>query len=238
MLLKDYVSLLHSSQTVVEILESVEPDDLVMAACQRLKEGGYMIALDDFAVADPREPLTDIADIIKVDVRNTSPEDRAAMVKRYGPWRCRMLAEKVETREEFMAAKKAGFVYFQGYFFREPEVMRAHEIPGNRINYIKMLQVVSKPDLDPREIENAIKGEASLCYRLLRYMNSASFGFANEIHSVRHALSILGEREVRRWVRLVVTLAAGQNKSSEIVLSALVRARFCELLSPKKESAD
>jgi EAL and modified HD-GYP domain-containing signal transduction protein len=120
MLLKDYVTLLPSSQTVVEILESVEPDDLVMAACQRLKEGGYMIALDDFAMGDKREPLTDIADIIKVDVRSTSLEERAAMVKRYGPWRCRMLAEKVETREEFMAAKKAGFAYFQGYFFRRP----------------------------------------------------------------------------------------------------------------------
>jgi c-di-GMP-related signal transduction protein len=233
MLLKDYVTLLPSSQTVVEILESVEPDDLVMAACQRLKEGGYMIALDDFAMGDQREPLTDIADIIKVDVRSTSLEERAAMVKRYGPWRCRMLAEKVETREEFMAAKKAGFAYFQGYFFRRPETVKTHAVPGNQLNYIKMLQVVSKPELEPREIENAIKGEASLCYRLLRYMNSASFGFASEIHSVRHALSMLGEREVRRWVRLVVTLAAGQNKSSDLVLSALVRARFCELLSPK-----
>ena len=96
-----------------------------------------------------------------------------------------------------------------------------------------MPQVVSKPELEPREIENAIKSEASLCYRLLRYMNSAVFGFSNEIHSVRHALSILGEREVRRWVRLVVTLSAGQNKSSELVLPALVQARFCELLSPK-----
>jgi c-di-GMP-related signal transduction protein len=111
--------------------------------------------------------------------------------------------------------------------------MKAHEISGNRLNYIRMLQVVSKPELEPREIENAIKGEASLCYRLLRYMNSAAFSFANEIHSVRHALSILCEREVRRWVRLVVTLSAGQNRSSELVLSALVRARFCELLSPK-----
>jgi hypothetical protein len=80
-----------------------------------------------------------------------------------------------------------------------------------------MLQAVSRPELDPREIENAIKGEASLCYRLLRHMNSARFGFAKEIHSVQHALSMLGEREVRRWVRLVATLAAGQNKSSEIV---------------------
>ena len=233
MLLKDYVTLLPSSHTVVEILETVEPDDLVMAACQRLKEGGYMIALDDFAMDDKREPLTNIADIIKVDVQSTAPEERAAMIKKYGPWRCRMLAEKVETREEFMAAKKAGFAYFQGYFFRRPETVKTHAVPGNQLNYIKMLQVVSKPELEPREIENAIKGEASLCYRLLRYMNSASFGFANEIHSVRHALSMLGEREVRRWVRLVVTLAAGQNKSSDLVLSALVRGRFCELLSPK-----
>lgn len=233
MLLKDYVTLLPSSHTVVEILESVEPDERVMAACQRLKEAGYMIALDDFAVDDPRQSLTDIADIIKIDVRSTSEADRAAMVKRYGPWRCRMLAEKVETREEFMAAKKAGFAYFQGYFFRRPETVKSHAVPGNQLNYIKMLQVVAKPELEPREIENAIKGEASLCYRLLRYMNSASFGFTNEIHSVRHALSILGEREVRRWVRLVVTLAAGQNKPSDLVLSALVRGRFCELLSPK-----
>ena len=117
MLLKDYITLLPSSQTVVEILETVEPDELVMAACQRLKEAGYMIALDDFAVDDPREPLTEIADILKVDVRTTTPEQRAAMVKRYGPWRCRMLAEKVETREEFVAAKKAGFRLFPGLLF-------------------------------------------------------------------------------------------------------------------------
>jgi c-di-GMP-related signal transduction protein len=159
-------------------------------------------------------------------------------VKRYGPWRCRMLAEKVETREEFIAAKKAGFLYFQGYFFRRPEILTAHEIPANRVNYLRMLTAVSRPELDVREIENVVKGEASLCYRLLRYLNSAAFGFANEIHSVRHALAILGEREVRRWIRLVATLGAGQGKSSELVLSALVRARFCELLSPKIPHGD
>jgi EAL and modified HD-GYP domain-containing signal transduction protein len=232
-LLKDYVTLLPSDQTVVEVLESVPPDDLVKAACHRLKEAGYLIALDDFGVDDPRESLTDLADIIKVDMRRTTLEQAAAMVKLYGPWRCRMVAEKVETREEFLAAKKAGFVYFQGYFFRRPELMQAREIPSNRVNYVRMLQAVSRPELDPREVEEIIKSEASLCYRLLRYLNSAAFGFSNEIHSVRHALSMLGEREARRWIRLVATLAAGQDKSSELVLSALVRARFCELLSPK-----
>jgi EAL and modified HD-GYP domain-containing signal transduction protein len=232
-LLKDYVTLLPAGQTVVEILETVPADDLVVAACRRLKEAGYMIALDDFAVNDRREALTDLADIIKVDLQATSAADASAMVQRYGPWRCRLLAEKVETREEFLASKKAGFLYFQGYFFRRPEILTAHEIPANRLNYLRMLTAVSQPELDVRAIENLVKGEASLCYRLLRYLNSAAFGFASEIHSVRHALSILGEREVRRWIRLVASLGAGQDKASDLVLSALVRARFCELLSPK-----
>src|ERR1700676_5082559 len=101
-----------------------------------------------------------------------------------------------------------------------------------------MLKAVSQRELDVRALENLVKSEAALCYRLLRYLNSAAFGFANEIHSVRHALAILGEREVRRWIRLVATLGAGQGKTSELVLSAMVRARFSELLSPKIAHGD
>jgi len=238
MLLKDYITLLPSNQTVVEILESVPADDLVVAACQRLKEAGYMIALDDFGLNDPREPLTDFADIIKVDMRVSSLEDAAVIVKKHGPWRCRMLAEKVETREEFFATRKAGFCYFQGYFFRRPELLHARDIPANHLNYLRLLHAVSRPELNPREIENVIKGEASLCFRLLRYLNSAAFSFATEIQSIRHALAILGERELRRWIRLVATLGAGENRPSELVLSALVRARYCELLAPKVKYHD
>jgi c-di-GMP-related signal transduction protein len=229
---------LPSGQTVVEVLEDVEPDDAVTAACQGLKEAGYLIALDDFVANDPREKLTDLADIIKVDMKLTTVAERAAMVKRYGPWRSRLLAEKVETREEFVEVRDLGFVYFQGYFFQKPEILTTRAIPENRFNYLRMLQAVSRPDLDEREIENVIKSEASLCYRLLRYLNSAIFGLSNEIHSVRHALSMLGERETRRWIRLVATLGAAQGKSSELVTSALVRARFCELLSPRIQHGD
>jgi EAL and modified HD-GYP domain-containing signal transduction protein len=109
---------------------------------------------------------------------------------------------------------------------------------ANRLNYLRMLTAVSQAELDVREIENLVKGEASLCYRLLRYLNSAAFGFAKEIDSVRHALAILGEREVRRWIRLVATLGAGQGKTTELVLSAMVRTRFCELISPKIQHGD
>jgi c-di-GMP-related signal transduction protein len=237
-LMRDYIMLLPSSQTVVEILETVPPDDQVIAACQRLKEAGYMIALDDFVADDPRHSLTDFADIIKVDLRQTTAEERVTIMKLYGPWRCRMLAEKVETREEFLETRNTGFLYFQGYFFRRPEILTTREIPVNRLNYLRMLQAVSHEELDHREIENVIKSEASLCYRLLRYMNSAAFSFNSEIHSVRHALSLLGEREIRRWVRLVAMMGAGKDKASDLVTSTLVRARFCELLSPKIQHGD
>ena len=171
-LLKDYVTLLPSPITVVEVLESVEPDDLVVAACQRLKQAGYMIALDDFVLDDPRAALADFADIIKIDIKLTNLDQANEIIHKYGPWRSRMLAEKVETREEFLAAKKAGFLYFQGYFFRRPETLKAHEIPANQLNYLRIWQAIAKPQLNIREIEVVIKCEASLCYRLLRYLNS------------------------------------------------------------------
>ena len=232
-LLNDYITLLPPTQVVIEVLETVPPDEQVVAACQRLQGAGYFIALDDFAADDPRDSLSTYADLIKVDIRSTPPEQWAGMVKRYKSKQCHMLAEKVETREEFQSAHKAGFSYFQGYFFRRPELMQAREIPSNRLNYMRLMQALSRPELDPRELENAIKGEASLCYRLLRYLNSAAFGFRSEIKSIRHALAIMGERDVRRWLRLVATLSAGQNKPSDLVLSAMVRARFCELLGTK-----
>lgn len=119
-LLKDLVTLLPPNQTVVEILETVEPEDRVIAACKRLKEAGYLIALDDFASNDPRIPLAGLADIIKVDMRATTPEERAGMLRRFGSARCKMLAEKLEKPHEFNQTRNMGFAYFQGYFSASP----------------------------------------------------------------------------------------------------------------------
>lgn len=231
-LIKGLVTLLPSGSTVVEVLETVPADPDVMAACQSLKASGYTIALDDFVAEDRREALAEMADIIKVDMRLTTEEQRAAILKRYGPLQHRWLAEKIETREDFVQARDHGFVYFQGFFFRRPEKLNTHELPGNSLNYLRMLQEVSRPELDVPSLERLIKSEASVCYRLLRYLNSVVFGLKNEIRSVRHALSMLGEREVRRWMRLVAAVGAGQEKTTDLVLSALVRARFGELLQP------
>jgi c-di-GMP-related signal transduction protein len=231
-LVQGLVRLLPSATTVVEVLEDVPPDAEVIAACESLKQDGYLIALDDYVADDPREALAEMADIIKVELPLTTEEQRAELVRRHGPWRSRMLAEKVETQHDFLRARDQGFVYFQGYFFRRPEMLSTRDMPANRLNYLRMLQEVSRAELDIPAIEKLIKGEASVCYRLLRYLNSAIFGLKNEIHSVRHALSMLGERELRRWVRLVAAVGAGQDKTSDLVLSALVRGRFGELLAP------
>ena len=117
-LIKGLVTLLPSTSTIVEILETVPSDPEVMAACQSLKQQGYMIALDDYVAGDRRAPLAEMADIIKVDLQLTTEEQREELIKQFGPWRCRMLAEKVETQGEFAQARDQGFVYFQGYFFR------------------------------------------------------------------------------------------------------------------------
>jgi EAL and modified HD-GYP domain-containing signal transduction protein len=232
-LLKGLVTLLPSTLTIVEVLESVPPDPDVVAACKSLKEQGYMIALDDYVADDAREPLAEIADIIKVEMQLTTEQQREQMIRQFGPRRCRMLAEKIETHGDFVRARDQGFVYFQGYFFRRPEMLSTRDMPAHRLNYLRMLQEVSRPELDLNGLERLIKSEASVCYRLLRYLNSATFSFQKEIHSVKHALSLLGERDVRRWVRLIAAVGAGQDKTSDLVLSALVRGRFGELLSPR-----
>jgi c-di-GMP-related signal transduction protein len=235
-LFKDLITLLPPSQTVAEILETVEPEDRVVAACKRLRSLGYLIALDDFAPNDPRIPLVEFADIIKVDLRATRPEERAAMMRRFGTTKCKMLAEKVETPHEFHQARDMGFSYFQGYFFCRPELVIGREVPASRMHYVRLLEMVSRPEIDMRALERLLKQEASVSYRLLRYLNSPIFGFALEIKSIRHAMAVLGEREMRRWIRLVVAVGAAEQKCSELVLMGLTRARFCELLSERTGS--
>ncbi len=229
-LFKDIITLLPPNQTVVEILETVEPDDRVIAACKRLKAAGYLIALDDFAPDDPRVALCEFADIIKIDIQATTVEQRADMIHFLRSPHCKMLAEKVETLNEYHQACDMGFSYFQGYFFCRPEIVSSHEVPASRLNYVRLLEMISRREMDLNELEKMLKQEPSISYRLLRYLNSPIFGLALEIKSLRQAIVMLGEREIRRWIRLVVAVGMAEQSCSELVLMGLIRARFCELL--------
>lgn len=233
MLLQDYFLLLPPDKVVIEIQETVPVDEAVLAACLRFKQKQYRIALDNFIAMDPRESLIPFADFLKVDIRRNSPEQNTAIGEKYSGKSCRMLAQKVETRAQMLAATKDGFTLFQGYFFQRPERMRARHIPANQADSLRLLQAISAPEPDLKAIEQLIKHDASLCYRFLRYLNSPLLGLRSPVQSVGHGMSLLGGRELARFIRMVTILAMGHEKCSDLVLSSLVRARFCESLSAK-----
>ncbi len=232
-LIKGYAALLPKDKVVVEILESVEPDDEVVGACLRLKRAGFMLALDDFIYEERLEPLLPLIDFVKVDFRKTTEMDRRALVEKLSPRGIKMVAEKVETRSELQQASEMGYSYFQGYFFSKPEIVVAQDIPGYKLNYLRVLQAVNQPEINLVELENIIKLEASLTYKLLRYLNSAFFGFRTEIRSIHHALALLGEEELKKWASLIAMAAMGADKPPELVVSVIVRAVFCESLAPR-----
>ena len=143
-----------------------------------------------------------------------------------------MLAEKVETQEEYAAAMQMGYSLFQGYFFCRPEMMQHRALPSFKLAYLELLRAATAPEFDIQELASKIKHEASLIFRLLRYLNSAAFGLRSEIHSVPHALSLLGERELRKWIAVVSVGVLAEGKPDELMTVPLIRGRFCELLAP------
>ena len=232
-LLNESFYLLPADQVVVEIQADAVPDEAVILACQRLKGAGYRIALDNFVAHDPRLELLIYSDFVKVDIRWLTPKQLAGLVERQSENQFSLLAHKVETREQYLTALGKGFTLFQGYFFHHPEKMRARHIPANHANHMRLLQAVSGPALDLAAVEDLIKCDAALCYGLLRYLNSPLLGIASPVQSIRHGMTLLGERELVRWIRMATALLLGEKKCSDLILSSLVRARFCELIGPK-----
>jgi EAL and modified HD-GYP domain-containing signal transduction protein len=231
-LIRDYVSLFPPKSIVVEILETIHPDEEIIEACKRLKERGYTIALDDFVDSAKWAPLVALADIIKVDFRLTNVKEQREIVSRYAGKKIKMLAEKVETQEEFAAGMQMGYSLFQGYFFCHPEMMTHRGLPSFKLTYLELLRAATAPEFDIHALALKIKYEPSLTFRLLRYLNSAFFSLRGEIHSVQHALSLLGERELRKWIAVVSVGVLAEGKPDELMTVPLIRARFCELLAP------
>jgi c-di-GMP-related signal transduction protein len=185
-----------------------------------------------------REPLTEFADFIKVDVLATSPGTCEAISKKYRNGQRRALAEKVETREALRAATERGYDYFQGYFFSRPTMVASKTIPGFRLNYLRLLHELNRPEIDMRRLEEVVKQEASMTFRLLRRVNSAAYGFRIETSSLRHALVLLGEREIRMCATVWAMADLARDLPSEMVVASTLRARLCELIAPLAQMPD
>ncbi len=230
-LVNEYTTLLSKDETVVEILETVEPDAEVLTACRKLKALGYVIALDDFVYAEKFQPFVELANIIKIDFKLSAPSDRQQAVAKFAPLGIQLLAEKVETRAEFAEARSSGYEFFQGYFFCKPQIVPSLHIPAFKVHYLQILHAINKPELDRNEVVSLIDREVSLCYKLLRFVNSPLFGFRREINSTRHALALLGDQTVRKWACVAAVLGIAGDKPNELVLTSLTRGRCCELLA-------
>jgi EAL and modified HD-GYP domain-containing signal transduction protein len=175
LLLSGLHTLLPPETLVVEILESVEPDTEIVTACRTLCRQGYTIALDDF-VSHPRfEPLTQLAKVMKIDFRATPHSEQERLLGTYQPLGMAMLAEKVETREDFEWARDAGYDLFQGYFFARPRLLKGYQVPAAKITCMRLLAEMQKSTLDFRCLEMLISQDVSLSYNLLQYVNSALF---------------------------------------------------------------
>jgi c-di-GMP-related signal transduction protein len=216
--------------TVIELLEIVEPDDEVMTACKALKSAGYTLALDDFAFDEKYRPLLELADILKVDFLASDAERRKWFSDNFGGKQLILLAEKVESHADFQQALDLGYTYFQGYFFCKPEVSQFTDLPTFKQNHLRFVQEVNATPIDFDRLEEVVKADMSLSTKLLRFLNSSSMGIANRITSIKQALTMLGEKPLRKWATLVALMSMGEDKTTELMTTSLVRARFCELI--------
>ena len=230
-LTEELVDILPTGMTVLEILETVEPTPDLIAACRKLKAEGYRLALDDFVWEPKFDPLVELADYIKVDFALPGPAERKRLFKRLRGKPIAMLAEKVETQEEYDQARKEGFTLFQGYYFCRPVLMKNRKIPSNRMHHFEILSLLQREDIDLDEATRLMKQDASLTYRILRLANSPAYATQMEIHSIQAALLMVGEKTFRRIVTLAIASDLNGKQPLEILRMAFLRGRFCELAS-------
>jgi c-di-GMP-related signal transduction protein len=231
LLMGDTVEILPRDQIVIELLETIEPTPEVVERCRDLRDAGFSLALDDHEYHPRFDELYRIVDLVKVDLLLTPLEQLPAMLAQFKPYPFKLLAEKVETRETFEACRDLGFDYFQGYYFAKPSIMQKKRMNENMATLLKLLRLLAD-DTDLGEVELTFRGSPSLTYKLLLLVNSVAFGARQKIQSVRHALSMTGIMQIKRWVQLVLFAADNEDSiENPLVDMAAVRAGFMEQLA-------
>ena len=230
MLMSEFTTMLPPENVVIEVRESVRPTPELLTRMRELKAAGYRFALDDFDdISDAAEDLLPLATYVKLDVLAHGAAELSRMAARIRKYPVKLVAEKVETPEQFKHCKALGFDYFQGYYFAHPENLVAKVINANDATVLLLLEKV-RQGADVRDLEALFKKDVALTFKLLRYINSAGFGLSCEVQSIRHAVSILGMQPLYRWLTLLLATAGGSATSPTLARTAITRGRICELL--------
>jgi len=218
--------------TVLELPSGTEPTPSLLAACRKLKASGFRLALTDFTWIPESRSLTDLADYIKVNIHKVSALGRANLLRWLAGSTACLVAQNVETQEQYGQACKEGFDLFQGYYFCRPEPLENHKIPGNRLVHLEILEDLQSDPVDLERMSQLVMCDASLTYRLLRLVNSPICAMRQEVTSIQTALMLVGEAAFRRIALLAIATDFSTDQPAEILRMAFERGRFCELAAP------
>ena len=238
-ILQSYPLLLPKNKVVVEVLETVKPTAAVFKQLEILFEKGYTIAFDDFIHSNEWERFYKLCKIIKVDCLNVSDEqliDIEKLITRHP--HIILLAEKVESYEEYKRYAALGFTLFQGYFFSKPEVMKSVSMSSSQSLLSSLLNEVSRDEPDIDQITKLIEIDAGLSFKVLRYTQSPIFQRRKKIDSIRQAVVLLGEKELENFIMLLFAASLGEDKPTELIKLSIHRAKFCEQLALLSNKSD
>lgn len=229
-LLNRYPLMLPNDQVVVEVLETVRPGKQLLAAVKEIKESGYIVALDDYIHEPVWQHFYPYTDIIKIDWQAMTIDEIKEVIEAIKPFpQIKLLAEKVETHEDYQTAVDLGFSYFQGYFFSKPEVMKGFAIQPSQLALAQLMSEMAEDEPNTNKIARAFEMDVNLSFKLLKYAQSSLFKKAKtEISNIKQAIVAIGLQELRRFVSLMFTAQFKTDKPHELTVMSLTRARFCE----------
>lgn len=215
---------------IIEVLEDIEPEPEIVKALTLFREKGFNIALDDFIYHEKFTPMIELCRIIKFDLIATPLEILTDIIADLNNnYDITLLAEKVETYEEFELAKEMGFRLFQGYFFSKPEILSNKDISSGQMTVLGLISEAGKTHPDLQKIGDLIRKDASISFKLLKFINSAYFKRPTPINTIKDAITFLGEDELKRFIHVVAASGLTENKPDELMRSSIIRARMCEL---------
>ena len=229
LLLGDAATLLPPQKSVIQLRRGIDVDDAVVAVCRSLHGEGYRLALG-FGSNPEIELLVPFVTFVKIDVRSMSSGAAAALVRRFWSDDVRAIAENVETPKSFADAKVAGFTLLQGRYLCQPTTLQATVLPGRRLAYLQLVALLRQPDVGVRQIEELVKRDLSLSYRVLKCVNAAAPGFRSEVTSILQALMMIGIEPIRKWMSVWSIAGLDTEGPSDLVSASLLRARCCEEL--------
>lgn len=234
--LHDYVLTLDKDRMVLELTENQSVDDELVSRLRFLSYQGYAIALDNYVLLNSTRALLDVAQFVKLNVHGLTPEELRTQFDLLRKCQSKLIAERIQTPEEFERCDQLGFEYFQGFFLTQPNIVHGRRLPANRMAVVQLLAAIQQPDASAQQIEEVISKDLFLSYRLLRYINSAHFSLPNKIDSIHRALVTIGMDRIKMWASLIA-LSKLDDKPHDLLITALARAKMCEQLARLAEQA-